>query len=169
VPGSVVTILRTAPILGPTVRNYLTRFLSRRLVPTAMGYDPLWQLLHEVDAVAAFRMALLRDAPGTFNIVGGGVLPLSTIIRLAGRAPLPVPHPIAGLAAGALWIAQLGDMPRSFLDYLRYVCVADGDLAARKLGFRAAYSTREAVLDFANAERLREVRLLSPQPEAEGS
>ena len=39
--GSVVTILRTAPILGPTVRNYLTRYLSRRLVPTMMGFDPL--------------------------------------------------------------------------------------------------------------------------------
>ena len=94
-PGTVVTILRTAPILGPTVRNAFTRYLARKLVPTMMGFDPLVQFLHEVDAIAALHLALLRDVPGTFNVVGEGVLPLSTVIKLAGRIALPVPHPLA--------------------------------------------------------------------------
>lgn len=162
--GSVVTILRTAPIVGPTVRNFLTRYLARRLVPTMMGYDPLWQFLHEADAIAAFKLAIFRDLPGTFNIVGDGVLPLSTVIKLAGRLALPIAHPIARPLVGALWVAQVAEAPPAFLDYLRYVCVADGEKAAEVMGFTPAYTTREALLDFTSAQRLRDVRLLNESP-----
>lgn len=158
-PDKVATILRVAPILGPTITNYVTRYLSHRVVPTLMGFDPLWQLVHEVDAVAAFKIAIFRDCPGTYNIVGDGVLPLSTVIRLAGRIALPLPTPVASAALSALWAAEVGHAPPSFLDYLRYVCVADGELAATKMGFRPAYSTREALLDYANAQHLRDLWL----------
>jgi UDP-glucose 4-epimerase len=162
--GVVATVLRTAPILGPTVENFLTRYLSHRLVPTVLGFDPLWQCLHEADAVAAFRLAILRDAPGVFNIAGDGVLPLHTVVRLVGRTALPLPRSLTRTVAGALWIAQLAEAPPSFCDFLQYLCVADNSHAARVLGFRPAYTSREAVIDFASAQRLRDVRLLSESP-----
>jgi UDP-glucose 4-epimerase len=159
-PGSVVTILRTAPILGPTVENYVTRYLSRRLVPTMMGFDPLLQFIHEVDAIAAFKLAVDRDVPGTFNVVGEGVLPLSTVIKLAGRVAIPVPHPLAETLTALGWAAQIADAPPVFLKYLRFLCVADGQKAWDTMGFRPAYTTREALLDFTSAQRLRDVKLL---------
>lgn len=159
--GRIVTILRTAPILGPTVRNFMTRYLGRRFVPTVLGFDPLWQFLHEADAVAAFKLAVDRDVPGTFNVVGDGVLPISTVVKLAGRVAIPLPRPLANTLVGALWVAQLAEAPPTLLDYLQYLCVADGELAREKLGFSPAYTTREAVLDFANAQHLRDARLLS--------
>lgn len=159
-PQAVVTVLRTAPILGPTVHNFLTRYLARRVVPTAMGFDPLVQFLHEVDAIAAFKLAIDRDQPGIYNIVGDGVLPLSTVIKLAGRLALPLPHPLAQTMSAALWLAQIIEAPPSFLHYLRFLCVADGAKAKNSLGFRPAYTTREAVLDFTSAQRLRDVKLL---------
>lgn len=160
-PGTVVTILRTAPILGPTVRNAFTRYLARKLVPTMMGFDPLVQFLHEVDAIAALHLALLRDVPGTFNVVGEGVLPLSTVIKLAGRIALPVPHPLARTFSAVGWVAQLVEAPPSFLKYLRFLCVADGQLAREVLGYSPAYTSREALLDFVSAQRLRDVKLLT--------
>jgi UDP-glucose 4-epimerase len=168
--GTVVTVLRTAPIVGPTVRNWVTRYLSAEKVPTLLGFDPLWQLVHEVDVLAAFKLAIDRDHPGTYNIVGEGVLPLSMILRLAGRKPTALLHPLAGAIVGAMWIAQAAPFPSSFLRYLRYVCVADGE-KARNIGFRPAYTTREALLDYVNAERLRDAHLLHeqetpPQPRA---
>jgi UDP-glucose 4-epimerase len=110
--------------------------------------------------VAAFKLAIDRDVPGTFNIVGDGVLPLSTVIRLAGRLALPLPGPLATPLIAAGWAMTMADAPASFVDYLRYVCVADGELASRVMGFRPAYSTREAVIDYASAQRLRDARLL---------
>ncbi len=145
---TIVTVLRTASLLGPTVRNYLTRYLSRRVAPMMLGYDPLWQFVHEADAVAAFELAIERDVPGVFNVVAGGVLPLSTIIKLAGRAAAPVPYVIARRVADALWAAQLIEAPAPFLDYLRYLCVADGARARRDLKFEPANTTRDALLDY---------------------
>jgi UDP-glucose 4-epimerase len=159
--GAVVTILRTAPILGPTVQNLVTRYLARKVVPTMMGFDPLIQFLHEVDALAAFKLAIDRDCPGTFNIVSDGVLPLSTVIKLAGRIALPVPHPVAESVTALAWLAQLADSPPWFLRYLRFLFVADGRKAQAEMGFRPAYTTREALSDFASAQRLRDARLLS--------
>jgi UDP-glucose 4-epimerase len=158
--STVVTVLRTAPIVGPTVNNYITRYLAERFVITLLGFDPLWQFVHEVDAIAAFKLAIDRDYAGTFNIVGGGVLPISTVIKIAGRASLPIFHPLAETMIGASWAAQAAYAPPSFLRYLRYLCVADGEKAARVMGFRPAYTTREALLDYVSAQRLRDVRLL---------
>jgi UDP-glucose 4-epimerase len=150
-----------APVLGPTVENAFTRYLARRFVPTMMGFDPLVQFLHESDAIAALHLATVRDAPGTFNVVGDGVLALSTVIKLAGRVALPIPHPLAETLTGAGWAAQVSDVPPTFLKYLRFVCVADGAKARAGLGFTAAYTSREALLDFVGAQRLRDVKLLS--------
>jgi UDP-glucose 4-epimerase len=162
--GTVVTVLRTASIVGPTVHNVITRYLAQRMPLTLLGFDPLWQFVHEVDAIAAFKLAIDRDFPGVYNIVGEGVLPVSTILRLASRTSMPVVHPLAVPLVGALWGARLATAPSSFLPYLRYLCVADGQKAARVMGFRPAYSTREALLDFLGAQRLREARLLQETP-----
>lgn len=159
-PGCTVTVLRLAPLLGPTVRGWVTRWLSRRLVPTALGFDPLVQFLHEMDAVAAFKLALDRDAPGVYNIVGEGVLPVSTVVKLAGRVAVPVPRRILRAATALLWMTNANEAPPHFVSFLRYLCVADGSAARHRLGFAPAFTTREAVLDFAGALRLREAKLM---------
>lgn len=159
--GRIVTVLRLAPMLGPSVRSFVTQWLSRRLVPTMMGFDPLLQLLHELDAVAAFKRAIDHDVPGVFNIVGDGVLPVSTVVKLAGRLAVPIPHFVARQANALLWAAHLHEAPPAFLSFLRYLCVADGAKAARELGFRPAFTSREAVVDFGGTLRLREARLLA--------
>jgi UDP-glucose 4-epimerase len=125
-----------------------------------MGFDPLVQFVHEIDAIAAFKLAVDRDLGGTYNIVGDGVLPLSTVIKLAGRIAIPIPHPIAESICAMGWAAQLAEAPPAFLKYLRFLCVADGARARDRMGFRPAYTTREALLDFVSAQRLRDVKLL---------
>ena len=85
---------------------------------------------------------------------------MSTVIKLAGRISVPVPHPIAQPLAGLGWVAQVSEAPPSFLKYLRFLCVADGQKAKEKMGFRPAYTTREALVDFGSAQRLRDVKLL---------
>ena len=159
-PSLVGTVLRLAPVVGPTVESFLTKYLSRRMVPTMMGFDPLVQLVHEADAIAALKLAVDRDVPGTFNVCGDGVLPLSAVVRLAGRTALPVPYPVAESLVAVAWLAQLSPVPPTFLPYLRFVCVADGARAKDVMGFRPAFTTREALMDFVNAQQRRETNLL---------
>jgi UDP-glucose 4-epimerase len=61
-----------------------------------------------------------------------------------------------------MWAAQFSEAPPTFLDYLRWICVADGDKSHGELRFHPSFTTREAVVDFAGAQSLRDARLLRP-------
>jgi UDP-glucose 4-epimerase len=150
-PKTRVAILRLGSMLGPNVRNPATRLFGRPLVPTVLGRDPLVQFLHEEDAVEALVRAVQVRPQGPFNIVPPGVLPLSSVLRMLGRTALPLPSPVARSGLAALWsVAGIGTPP-SWLDYLRYLWVADGSLATKELGLTYRYSTRETVLAFGAA------------------
>jgi UDP-glucose 4-epimerase len=158
-PETIVTVLRTCWIMGPTVNNFVTRFFSRSIVPTLLGYDPLIQFVHEDDTIEAFYRCVERDFPGIYNIVGTGVLPISTLLKLAGKPNLPVLHLVAYPLAEALWLAQSSEAPAVFLDYLRYLWVADGDKARVEMGFEPKYSTKEAWISFIGSRRLRKYQV----------
>lgn len=160
-PETVVTILRPCTILGPHVRNYKTSFLQKPVIFTVMGYDPLFQAVHEDDVIRAFRSAIEEDHPGIFNIIGDGVLPLSKALRLAGKISVPVPSMILYPVVQSLWYANLFDAPGSRIDFLKYLLVADGEKAKRVMKFVPQYSTKETLLSFIGAQRLREAHLLA--------
>jgi UDP-glucose 4-epimerase len=151
-PETVVTVLRTAHTLGPTIRNFVSRFFRAPVAPVLMGYDPLMQFVHEEDAVDAFKLAVDDDHPGEFNVVGDGVLPYSTVLAMLGRVPVPVPRFLATPVAQALWVTQAMDSPPAFLDFLRYMCVADGRRARSVLGFLPRYDLRATINDFLGVE-----------------
>lgn len=157
-PEVVCTSLRFAPVVGPTVRNWVTGYLSFPTPITILGYDPLIQLLHETDAIDALALAVERDLDGAWNIVADGVVPLAAALRLCGRLPVPMPGPAARAWVSTLWMMQLLSTPPTFLSFLRYLCVADGERARREMGFVPRYGTREALLSFAGARRLRETQ-----------
>lgn len=148
-PSTVVTILRTAAILGRRVDNFISRYFSRPLVPTLMGFDPLLQLLGEDDAVSAFKLCLDADYRGHFNVAAKGVLPLQTVIALSGRLSLPIPHFAAKSLARLLWATQMVEAPPNFLDFLRYFCVVDTEPSLRQLGFAPSFDVRSVVRLFA--------------------
>lgn len=160
-PNTVVTILRPCTIVGPNVHNFKTSFIQRPIVFTIMGFDPLFQFVHEEDVLHALQMTIEKDYPGIFNLVGDGVLPLSKVLQLAGRIAMQVPAPLLYPASQIAWYASLSPAPASHLDFLKYLCVADGEKAKQVMKFIPKYSTKEALLSFIGAMRLREVHLVA--------
>lgn len=156
-PDTEVTVLRPCWLFGPTHWDHVVRYFALPFVPMLMGYDPLLQLVHEEDVVSAFERAVLAPHPGVFNVVGTGVLPLSTILRLAGKRILPLPSPLLYRMAYYPTQQQIGDPPAAFYDYLRYLWVADGRKGWEAFG-EPAYSTKEAWISFVSARRMRRYR-----------
>ncbi len=148
-PRTVVTCLRMAPLIGPSSRNWVSKYFSLPAPITLAGHDPLVQLLHESDAVEALTLALEKDVPGTFNVVPEGVLPLSEVFSICERRPVPLPESLARPWVSALWLGQILRLPPAMLAFARYLCVADCRRAADEMGFAALHSSREAVHDFA--------------------
>jgi UDP-glucose 4-epimerase len=147
-PNVEVCVLRFAPILGPTASNMFTRFLRRPVAPVMMGHDPLMQFVHEQDAAYALQKAVDSHVTGACNIVGKGVLPYTTVLALLGRLPVPMPQLVARQLTKVLWATQLVGSPPSLLDFLLYLCVADGGKARRDLGFVPRLSIKRTILDF---------------------
>jgi UDP-glucose 4-epimerase len=147
-PDLKIAVLRFAPLLGPRVHTFYTRILDRRVVPVLMGYDPLVQMLHPDDALAAAEAAVDRSVAGAFNVVPSRPIPLVTALHLAGKIPVPVPHPVAYPAADLMWAAGVGEAPGGFCDYVRFPFVADGERARRDLGYAPRYASRDALMAY---------------------
>jgi UDP-glucose 4-epimerase len=156
-PDTEVTVLRNGWIFGPTYWDHVVRYFSLPVVPMLMGYDPLMQFIHEEDCIHSLETAALFSHPGVFNIVGSGVLPLSTILRLAGKRILPLPTPLLYRMAYYPSQGQIGDPPEGFYDYLRYLWVADGGRGWDAFG-EPLYTTREAWMSFVSKRRMRRYR-----------
>jgi UDP-glucose 4-epimerase len=144
-PEVQVLVLRTAPIVGPTADNSFTRLLRSGFVPTLLGFDPLWQIVHEDDAVTALHLALRTKAHGTFNVVCDAAAPFSTLVRLAGARSLPMAGPALRATIKALETMGVASVPVPLLNYLRYSLVADGSKARTELGFEARVPFQQAM------------------------
>jgi UDP-glucose 4-epimerase len=163
-PNTLVAVLRHCSIMGPTVENCWTHYLSMPVCPTVIGYNPLVQFVSEEDVLDALKLAMDEDFHGVFNIVGKRAIPLNMILKLANKPRLPLLYPVAEALFTALWIAKVGPFPAEHLDFLRYHCLADGSRAKEVMGFEARKTAWEALEDFLEANRLGRVRHVR-QPE----
>ena len=152
-PDTVVTTLRFANGLGPSVRTSYTRYLDLPVIPTILGFDPRHQFLHEDDFAGVLEHAVRHDLDGVFNAAADGVLVLSEVVDLLGKVSAPVLPPFAtGLILPLLRRAKL-PISADMLQHLRFGRGLDN----RKLkatGYRYRYTTREAVLKLREHQRL---------------
>jgi len=143
-PETETVILRPVHILG-TVRNAASNFLRLPTVPTALGFDPMVQVVHEQDVVHALHLALAPGVRGIFNLAGPEPLPLSRIIKILGRPRMPVPVTLGKLVLKRLWSLRLTNFPPPEIDHIRYVCMVDDRRARQVLGYAPRHSIEETV------------------------
>ena len=156
-PETLVTVLRHCSIMGPTVDNCWTHYLSLPVCPTILGYNPLIQFISEDDVIDAFNLAVDKDFPGVFNIVGRRVIPLSMLLKLANKQRLPLIYPVAENLFRGMWITKLGPFPPENLNFFRYHCLADGSRAKEVMGFEAKKTAWEALEEYLEVRRLGQV------------
>lgn len=161
-PGTEVVVLRFAPILGPNSTNVRARYFMSGVIPKVFGYDPLLQFIHEDDALRAAIMALFCKVTGVFNIVGRGVMPLSTGIHLSGKLPVPIFSGLCKTFFSAGYAFRAWELSPDMVPFFQFLCVADSKKAESELGFVAKYSSRQALKSMIEANRLREIGFSVP-------
>jgi UDP-glucose 4-epimerase len=147
-------MLRYQPEIAPGLDSPLVRYLSLRVVPTQLGFDPRLQLLHADDATRALEAAVRSSVRGPVNVAPSGAISLSHLLRIAGRLSAPIPHPLFGpalqrlgrqLGAGALY----GDGVRM----LRFGRGVDNRRLREEVGYEPRFDATDAVRDFASKTR----------------
>ena len=150
-PDVVVTMLRSADLIGPTVRSPLTHFFRMSVIPTVLGFDARLQFLHESDLLAALRHATVGQVHGTFNVAGDGVLMLSQAARRLGRPTIPVPGFAVGSLGSVFRQARVARFTSEQLDFLTYGRGVDTSRMRKVLGFEPEYTTEAAFAEFARS------------------
>jgi UDP-glucose 4-epimerase len=147
-PKLSTSVLRVCYTLGPSGHGTLASFLRGRYVPMVLGFDPLFQFLHEDDAAEAIALALEKKLRGVFNVAGPQPLPLSLIAKEAGRRVLPLPEALLAMLAGR---AGLPNLSRGALAHVKYPIVVDAAPFKAATGFAPRFDELTTVQTFADA------------------
>jgi len=144
-PDMKTAVLRMVYFLGPSQRGTLAQFLSKQKVPTVMGFDPLFQLMHESDAEEAIALAMEHELRGIFNVAGPPPVPLSRVIETTGRQRVPIPAPLYPRVLGRFGFPYL---PSDAMAHIQYPIVVDGSAFEKATGFECRYTARQAMEGF---------------------
>lgn len=144
-PQLETAVLRLCYTLGPARTGTLATFLRGPNVPTVMGFDPLFQMIHERDAALAVVIALEKRLRGVFNVAGPAPLPLSVLIRQARRRNIPVPEPLFRLALGRFGLPRL---PEGALSHIKYPVVIDAGAFRMASGFEHQLDEETTIREF---------------------
>ncbi len=144
-PKLATTVLRLVYSLGPTGHGTLSSFLKGRYVPTVLGFDPLFQFMHELDVADAICAALHQRVRGVYNVAGPQPLPLSVIVRETGRRNLPLPEAAFQLMRGRFGLPRL---PPGAVQHIKHPVVVDDAVFRKATGWRNQADEVRCLADF---------------------
>jgi UDP-glucose 4-epimerase len=147
-PDLATTVLRVCYSLGPSGHGTLATFLKEARVPTLIGYDPLFQFMHEEDVAAALALAIEKRTRGVFNVVGPPPAPLSVLVRETGRRTLPLPEFAFDFALGRFGLPKL---PHGALSHVKYPVIVDGSAFRIATSFSHAFDETRTIREFRDA------------------
>jgi UDP-glucose 4-epimerase len=130
---------------GPLLPGSLLRPALIRVVPDV---DRLvFQGVHSHDVGEAYRLALLGEVAGAFNIAAEPVLDPAQLARVFGARRLRLPASLLRAGAAASFKLRLQPSEPGWLDMGLEVPLMDWSRAQRELGWRPRHSATEALED----------------------
>ena len=148
-PGLVTTVLRCCYSLGPTMHGTLAAFVRGRRTPMVLGFDPLFQFMHEDDIARAIVVALEKRVRGVYNVAGPPPVPLSVLARQAGSKPFPIPEALFLFLLGRMGFPKL---PRGAVEHVKYPVVVDPAAFQAATGFRHEADEDRCMQDYRRAK-----------------
>jgi nucleoside-diphosphate-sugar epimerase len=129
--------------LGPLFPRALARRGALAVVPDIPGLR--FQAVHTRDVAEAYRLAVVGDARGAFNIAAEPVLDAPTLAQALGARAVPMPAAVARQAAALSWRLRLQPTPPGWLDMGLSVPIMDTTRAREELGWEPRHSSVEAI------------------------
>ncbi len=147
-PELTTSVLRICYTLGPTRQGTLAAFLRGPRVPVIMGFDPLFQFMHEIDTARAIVLALEKKIRGVYNVAGPQPVPLSVVAREAGRTVIPLPEKVFTMLLGRFGLPKL---PPGAITHIKYPVVVDSASFRAATGFTHTIDEVAAVHEYRDA------------------
>jgi nucleoside-diphosphate-sugar epimerase len=156
-PAVRVVRLRPGLIFQRAAGSEIRRLFAGPFLPNAVaapGRIPIvpkhprlrFQAVHADDVADAYRLAVLGDARGAFNIAADPVLDGDELARLLQARAVPVPAAVLRAGAAAAFHLRLTPTPPGWVDMAFGVPLMDTGRARQTLGWRPRHDSGSAVL-----------------------
>jgi len=143
-PGTAVTVVRPAALVGDAVDTLLTRHFEAPRLLAVRGCAPRWQFCHVDDLVSALELAAVGDVTGDFAVGCDGSLAQSQVEELSGLKSIELPARLTFGTAQRLHRLGVTPAPAAELRYVVYPWVVDC-AALRAAGWRPSYDNASAL------------------------
>lgn len=128
---------------GPLLPSPLVR---RELIPFVPDVPRLrFQAVHSLDVGEAYRLAVLSDARGAFNVAADPVLDPAVLAEMLHARPIPLRSGLLRGAAALSWRLRLQPSPPGWVDLALAVPLMDTTRVRRELGWTPRHSSVEAL------------------------
>lgn len=129
--------------------------LHPRLIPLVPDLPRLrFQGVHSRDVGEAYRLAIVGDARGAFNVAAEPVLDPAELARILEARLVPLPEPLVRGATALSWKLRLQPTPPGWLDLALAVPLLDGSRARDELGWTPRFGADEALLELLEGMRV---------------
>jgi nucleoside-diphosphate-sugar epimerase len=136
---------------GPFLPGFLVR---KQLVPLIPRVPRLrFQAVHSRDVGEAYRLAVVRDVRGAFNIAAGPEIGVEELCEFFGARSFPLPAGALRGAASLTWKLRLQPSPPGWIDLALGVPMMDTTRAREELGWEPTATSLEALEDLLHGLR----------------
>ena len=143
-PGTAVTVVRPAALVGDAVDTLLTRHFEAPRLLAVRGCAPRWQFCHVNDLVSALELAAVGDVTGDFAVGCDGSLAQDEVEELSGLKSIELPARLTFGTAQRLHRLGVTPAPAAELRYMVYPWVVDC-AALRAAGWQPSYDNASAL------------------------
>jgi nucleoside-diphosphate-sugar epimerase len=131
---------------GPLLPNKLVRPGLIPVVPDLPGLR--MQVLHTDDAAEAYRLAVLGDARGAFNLAADPVVDAGLLAELLGARVVRLPAWPVRAAVAAAWRLHLSPAAPGLFDAVLHMPLMDSARAHTELGWTPRHDAADVLAEF---------------------
>jgi UDP-glucose 4-epimerase len=128
---------------GPLLPTTMLRRGRIPVVPWPAGLR--FQALHADDVAQAYRLAVVGDARGAYNVAADPVIDGNVVGNLLGARVVPVPRTLAHAGLAAVWRLHLVPAEPALLDLALALPLLDSTRIRTELGWSPAVSSVDAL------------------------
>ena len=152
-PDCLVTILRSAPVLGPSANNNLLSIFSCTHPIGVRGYNPPFQFVHEDDLARIIELIIRNSIYGVFNLAADGVVFWRELVSLLPFRPVTVPNILVVplVVLNRIGFPTKAATSRSAFNLMKHPVVLGTGLLKQEINYTPSYTSLETFTSFANS------------------